>query len=258
MSDRPTALELAAGLLAAALADDDAGTRAGPELIAAAAERLRIGGTDPARAEEARLLAVGAYFDGRGDGTVGVPARLTVAARTLRRVPASEGARTFTPIGYVRSRYASPAGAPLQTVAARGEEAAIELEPRYADGLRDLDGFSHAWLIVDLHRAAASDATTALPFLDGEPRGVFATRAPRRPNPLGLSLVEILRIAGPVVVVDGVDLVDGTPVLDVKPYVPLFDAREPARAGWLAEAGPRVFERRADDRYGDAAAGTSA
>ena len=161
----------------------------------------------------------------------------------------------FVYIGHVRSPFTTLEGMPLQTVAATGVAGSVVLEDEFAPALRDLAGFSHAWLIVDLHRAQASDATTALPFLDGEPRGVFATRAPRRPNPLGLSLVEVVRIEGPTIVIDGVDLVDGTPVLDVKPYVPLFDARETERVGWLGAAGPRVFERRADDRYGDTAGG---
>jgi tRNA-Thr(GGU) m(6)t(6)A37 methyltransferase TsaA len=155
----------------------------------------------------------------------------------------------YEPIGVVRSPYASLDGMPLQTVAAPEVEARVELIPAVHGALRDLDGFSHLWLIVHLHTV---DGWTpeVVPFLDTVERGVLATRSPRHPNPIGLSLVELARVEDGVLHVRGIDLLDGTPVLDVKPYVPLFDAREGARAGWFEQVGERVHEVRSDRRYG--------
>jgi tRNA-Thr(GGU) m(6)t(6)A37 methyltransferase TsaA len=118
--------------------------------------------------------------------------------------------------------------------------------------LRDLGGFSHLWLIVHLHRVDGW-APEVVPFLDADrPRGVLATRSPRHPNPIGLSLVELVAVEAAALRIRGVDLLDGTPVLDVKPYVPLFDARDPAavRTGWFGAAAGRVHTTRSDARYG--------
>lgn len=159
---------------------------------------------------------------------------------------------SYVPIGVVRSPYTTLDGMPLQTVAGGEAEATVELEPRVHGALRDLDGFSHLWLLVHLHRV---DGWTpeVTPFLDDErPRGVLATRSPRHPNPIGLSLVELLAVGAGELRIRGVDLLDGTPVLDVKPYVPLFDARDEAtvRTGWFAAAAQRVRTVRSDRRYG--------
>jgi tRNA (adenine37-N6)-methyltransferase len=156
---------------------------------------------------------------------------------------------TYTPIGVVRSPYAGLDGMPLQTVAAGEVEASVELEPRVHGALRDLDGFSHLWLVTHLHRV---DGWTAevVPFLDTEPRGVLATRSPRHPNPIGLSLVRLLAVERGVLRIRGIDLLDGTPVLDVKPFVPEFDACDDVRAGWFDAAAARVHTVRSDDRYG--------
>ena len=155
----------------------------------------------------------------------------------------------YTPIGVVRSPYRSLDGMPLQTVAAPDVEARVELEPVVHGALRDLDGFSHLWLLVHLHTIEGWEPEV-VPFLDTVRRGVLATRSPRHPNPIGLSLVALTAVEPGVLHVRGIDLLDGTPVLDVKPYVPLFDAVEGARAGWFEQAGERVHEVRSDDRYG--------
>jgi tRNA (adenine37-N6)-methyltransferase len=162
------------------------------------------------------------------------------------------GAVTYEPIGVVRSPYTTLDGMPLQTVAAPDVEAAVVLDPRVHGALRDLDGFSHLWLLVHLHRV---DGWTPelTPFLDdARPRGVLATRSPRHPNPIGLSLVELLAVEPATLQIRGVDLLDGTPVLDIKPYVPLFDTREPStvRTGWFAAAAERARTVRSDARYG--------
>jgi tRNA-Thr(GGU) m(6)t(6)A37 methyltransferase TsaA len=161
--------------------------------------------------------------------------------------PASPGPG-YSPIGHVRSPYTRVDGMPLQTIAAAGVAGRVEVLPELADGLRDLAEFSHAWLLCHLDRSEGYE-TVVVPFLDDRPRSLFATRSPRRPNPIGLSLVRVVRVDGAVLHVEELDLLDGTPVLDIKPYVPLFDARETDRIGWFADAGPRVFDVRADVRY---------
>jgi tRNA (adenine37-N6)-methyltransferase len=156
----------------------------------------------------------------------------------------------YEPIGVVRSPYAALDGMPLQTVASPEVEATVALHERVHGVLRDLDGFSHLWLIVHLHRVDGW-APEVVPFLDEDrPRGVLATRSPRHPNPIGLSLVELVAVEAGALRIRGVDLLDGTPVLDVKPYVPLFDARENVRTGWFAAAADRARTLRSDARYG--------
>ena len=157
---------------------------------------------------------------------------------------------TYLPIGVVRSPYTALDGMPLQTAAAAEVEATVELAARVHGALRDLDGFSHLWLLVHLHRVEGW-AAEVVPFLnDDRPRGVLATRSPRHPNPIGLSLVELVAVERGALLIRGIDLLDGTPVLDVKPYVPLFDAREGVRTGWFAAAAERVRSVRSDRRYG--------
>ena len=159
---------------------------------------------------------------------------------------------TYVPIGVVHSPYTTLDGMPLQTVAAPEVEATVALDERVRGALRDLDGFSHVWLVVHLHRVDGW-APEVTPFLDeARPRGVLATRSPRHPNPIGLSLVELVAVEPDGLRVRGVDLLDGTPVLDVKPYVPLFDARPEGevRTGWFAAAAERVRTVRSDARYG--------
>ncbi len=107
----------------------------------------------------------------------------------------------------------------------------VEVFPEYAEGLQDLDGFSYVILIYALHRSSGFSLRVK-PFLDDVARGVFATRHPRRPNPIGLSTVRLLSCRDNILEVDGIDVLDGTPLLDIKPYVPDFDLKIGARAGW--------------------------
>ena len=154
---------------------------------------------------------------------------------------------TYTPIGVIRSPFTTLEGMPIQTVAATGVAAAVELDPRYAAGLRDIDGFSYLLLITHLHLMQGF-ALEVTPFMDTQPHGVFATRSPRRPNPIGLSIVRLVRREGATLHIEEVDLVDGTPVLDIKPYVPQLDDRAAAHTGWFAENVHTVHQVRADDR----------
>ena len=113
---------------------------------------------------------------------------------------------------------------PLQSIAAEDSRGQIELRPEYEPALKDLDGFSHIWIVSHLHRSEPPTSPVVMPFLDDVERGLLATRSPRHPNPIGLSVVRLLAVEGATLEVAGLDLLDGTPVLDVKPYVPLFDA----------------------------------
>ncbi len=154
----------------------------------------------------------------------------------------------FAAIGHVRSPFTDPAGMPIQPSRARDVAGTVELLPEYAEGLVDLDGFSHIILLYHFHRSSGF-ALKVTPFLDDVPRGLFSTRAPRRPNPIGLSIVELRSIEDTVLSIVGVDMLDGTPVLDIKPYVGEFDARTPSRGGWFDEARYRRRRVEADDRF---------
>jgi len=154
---------------------------------------------------------------------------------------------TYTPIGVIRSPFTALAGMPIQTVAAAGVAATVELDPSYAAGLTDIDAFSYLLLIAHLHLMQGY-ALEVTPFMDTRPHGVFATRSPRRPNPIGLSIVRLVRVEGATLHIEEVDLVDGTPVLDIKPYVPQLDDRKAERIGWFAENVHKVYDLRADDR----------
>jgi tRNA-Thr(GGU) m(6)t(6)A37 methyltransferase TsaA len=156
----------------------------------------------------------------------------------------------YTPIGIVRSPFTTLAGMPIQTVAARGVEATIEIEPAYAQGLKDLDGFSYLLILAHLHLMQGYHLEVT-PFMDTQSHGVFATRSPRRPNPIGLSIVRLVRVDGRMLHIEEVDLVDGTPVLDIKPYVPTLDDRPAERTGWFANNVHKVYSLRADDRHNE-------
>jgi tRNA-Thr(GGU) m(6)t(6)A37 methyltransferase TsaA len=155
---------------------------------------------------------------------------------------------TYTPIGVVRSPFTTLEGMPLQTVAAQGVQGAVELEPAYAEGLKDLAAFSHIILLTHLHRMSGFSLEVT-PYLDDQLHGIFATRSPRRPNPIGLSIVRLITIEGRTLLIEDVDVLDGAPLLDLKPYVPAFDARETERIGWFSGRIDRVHTTRSDERF---------
>jgi tRNA-Thr(GGU) m(6)t(6)A37 methyltransferase TsaA len=142
------------------------------------------------------------------------------------------------PIGFVRSPYAAREDVPRGLGARHDAEGTIELRPELADGLRDIEGFSHLYVIWVFHRAEGWRLVGENPT-DGLLHGVFATRSPRRPNPLGLTVVELLGVEGATLRVRGLDMLDGTPVLDLKPYLSSVPA-EKLRRGWLAAAEGRA------------------
>jgi tRNA-Thr(GGU) m(6)t(6)A37 methyltransferase TsaA len=156
---------------------------------------------------------------------------------------------TYTAIGVIHSPFAGIEAMPIQPGGAAGIRGTVELLPEYMPGLRDLAGFSHLILLYHFHRVRAA-ALEVTPFLDTEPHGIFATRAPRRPNPIGLSVVRLISVENNTLTIENVDIVDGTPLLDIKPYVPAFDHFAAERVGWLAKAGDAVRHQRSDDRFG--------
>jgi tRNA-Thr(GGU) m(6)t(6)A37 methyltransferase TsaA len=154
----------------------------------------------------------------------------------------------YRSIGTIETPYASREGMPIQAAGARGVRGRILLQPEYMPGLQDLAGFSHLILLYHFH-LTRDTRLVVTPFLDTTPRGVFATRSPNHPNPIGISIVRLLEIKAAVLEIEDVDMVNGTPLLDIKPYVPAFDHRQPERLGWLEEAGAKVGQTRADRRF---------
>lgn len=145
---------------------------------------------------------------------------------------------SYRPVGIVRSPHTEPRATPVQPSFARGCTGTVEIDPRFAAGLHGIEDFSHIVLLVALHAARAitpgdAGGLTVVPFGGCEPRGVFATRSPSRPNPIGLTVVRLLGREGCTLHVDGLDALDGTPVLDVKPYVPQHDIVPGAREDWV-------------------------
>lgn len=152
------------------------------------------------------------------------------------------------PIGVIRSPFHEPEGMPIQPTGAVGVKGTVEVLPEFAEGLQDLDGFSHVILLYLFDRSVGYKLKV-VPFMDTTPRGIFSTRAPKRPNPIGMSVVRLEGIDGRILHVDGVDILDETPLLDIKPYVPAFDAPTGCRTGWLKQSGEEAREQRSDDRF---------
>ena len=152
------------------------------------------------------------------------------------------------PIGMIHTPFAELANMPIQPAGAAAVEGWVELEPALAPGLCDLAGFSHIYLIYHFHQATRSELTV-VPYLDTTPRGVFATRSPLRPAHIGLSVVELLAVDGHRLRVRGVDMLDGTPLLDIKPYIEAFDHRPGARAGWMQQSAAAIAATRSDERF---------
>jgi tRNA-Thr(GGU) m(6)t(6)A37 methyltransferase TsaA len=138
----------------------------------------------------------------------------------------------YKPIGVIHSPFKEPKGTPIQPAGAKGTRGTVEIFPEYAEGLKDIEGFSHIILLYHFHLSKGA-TSIAKPFMDNEKHGVFAMRGPSRPNPIGISVVCLVRVEGNMLHIQDVDIVDGTPLLDIKPYIPEFDIREVERIGWL-------------------------
>jgi len=144
---------------------------------------------------------------------------------------------TPQPIGYIRSPYTETSAIPKGLGAKHDAEGMLDILPQFQSGLKDVEGFSHLFVLWIFDRAEGFDLV-GRPPVDDMPHGVFATRSPRRPNPIGLTVVELLHREGPQLHVRGVDMLDGTPILDIKPYMSSIPA-EKLRRGWLADAETR-------------------
>lgn len=155
---------------------------------------------------------------------------------------------SFEPIGIIRTPYKKKEGMPIQPAGAMGVKGTIELKPEFAPGLKDLDGFSHIYLLYHLHESEGYNLEVK-PFLDDKLRGLFATRAPRRPNPIGLSVVRLTGIKENILEIENVDMLDGTPLLDIKPYVSRFDFFESDRQGWLEGVSRKAVKAKSDKRF---------
>jgi len=156
----------------------------------------------------------------------------------------------FEPIGVIHSPFEQPVGTPIQPAGAEKVKGTITVLPKYTQALADLDGFSHILILYHFHLAREFRPTTK-PFLDDKPRGLFATRSPNRPNPIGLSVVKLDKIEGSTLYISNVDIVDGTPLLDIKPYVPDFDpaTHNDIRIGWLTGKSPKARTKKSDHRF---------
>ena len=144
---------------------------------------------------------------------------------------------TIRPIGIIHTRFRQSQGTPIQSSVAGGSEGIVELMPEFATGLRDLAGFDRVWLLYLFHRSQDAQLMVR-PYLDSQERGVFATRSPARPNGIGMSAVRLLAVEDNLLRVADVDMLDGTPLLDIKPYVPAFDHFPVTRIGWYEGKSP--------------------
>lgn len=154
----------------------------------------------------------------------------------------------YTPIGVIRSPFTTPSGMPIQPGGAEGIRGTVEIDPALGEGLKDLEGFSHLVLIYHFHLSRGYSLEVK-PFLDDALHGVFSTRAPRRPNPIGLSVVRLIGREGCTLHVQDLDVVDGTPLLDIKPYVAEFDVRKTTRSGWLSGKAGNAGKATSDSRF---------
>jgi len=156
--------------------------------------------------------------------------------------------QTIQPIGRVHSPYTSIENMPIQPKGAVGIEGYVKVDEQYADGLKDLDGFSHIYLIYLFHEAVRTELRVT-PFMDTQTRGVFATRSPLRPNHIGISIVRLKKIEKNILVVLDLDILDNTPLLDIKPYIANFDRVKESKSGWLTATDHEVSQKRSDCRF---------
>ncbi len=154
----------------------------------------------------------------------------------------------YKSIGVIHSPFKEPEGTPIQPTATEGVDGIVEVFPEYAEGLEDLEGFSHIILIYHFH-LSKKPSLKVKPFMDSQIHGVFSTRAQSRPNPIGISVVRLIRVEGNMLYIRDVDIVDGTPLLDIKPYVPGFDVREVERIGWLERNVHKLPASKDDGRF---------
>jgi len=154
----------------------------------------------------------------------------------------------YKPIGIIHSPFKEPKGTPIQPTAAKGIDGVVEVLPEYIEGLKDLEDFTHIILIYHFH-LSKKFSLKAKPFMDNRIHGIFSIRAPSRPNPIGISIVKLIKIEKNTLYIRDVDIIDGTPLLDIKPYVPEFDVRKVDRIGWLEKNVKKLPISKDDGRF---------
>ena len=154
----------------------------------------------------------------------------------------------YKPIGVIHSPFKKPKGIPIQSAGAQGIDGTVELFPEYTEGLKDVEGFSHLILIYHFHLSKESPLKVK-PYMDNKVHGVFAMRGPSRPNSIGISIVRLVRVEGSILHIQDIDIVDGTPLLDIKPYVPEFDIRKVEKTGWLEKNVHKLSTSKDDGRF---------
>jgi len=154
----------------------------------------------------------------------------------------------YQPIGIVNSPFNETVDTPIQPSSAIGYKGTLEIFPEFVDGLKDLEGFSHLIIVYHFHLSKGYKLHVK-PFLDDEERGVFATRAPKRPNGIGISLVKLIKIEGSTLYIENIDALNGTPILDIKPYVPDFFEALDIEIGWLSKYKGSIPNMRPDNRF---------
>ena len=154
----------------------------------------------------------------------------------------------INPIGIIHTPFKSIKDMPIQPKGAAEVAGHIIMDEKYVEGLQDLDGFSHIYLLYSFHQATRTEMHV-IPFMDDQARGVFATRSPLRPNHIGISIVNLIRVDGNKVFVKGIDMLDGTPLLDIKPYIEKFDAVQDSVSGWLQASDEEIRKKRSDNRF---------
>ncbi len=156
----------------------------------------------------------------------------------------------YKPIGIIHSPFKEQEGTPIQPLAekARSARGEVEVFKEYEEGLKDIDGFSHIILIYHFSRARKGDLVVK-PYMHNESHGVFATRAPSRPNPIGISIVKLIKVEKNILYIENLDVIDGTPLLDIKNYVPEFDIRHVEKIGWLEKNVDKLDNISDDGRF---------
>ncbi len=152
------------------------------------------------------------------------------------------------PIGFIKTPFLTKEGMPIQPTGAKGIKGTIEIDPKYVEGLADLDGFSHIILIYHFHLSKKYELTVK-PFMDDELHGIFSTRAPKRPNPIGFSVVQLNKMEGNILYIENIDVLDGTPLLDIKPFIPDVDSPDVQKLGWLEGKSDKMGEKKSDIRF---------
>jgi tRNA-Thr(GGU) m(6)t(6)A37 methyltransferase TsaA len=154
----------------------------------------------------------------------------------------------YKPIGIIHSPFKEPKGTPIQSAIAKGIKGTVEIFPEYVKGLQDIEGFSHIILLYHFHLSKAVSLISK-PFMDEKSHGIFAIRGPSRPNPIGISIVRLIKVNNNILHIRNLDIVDGTPLLDIKPYVPDFDKEEAIRIGWLEGNINKLPGKKDDGRF---------